>query len=61
MGVLAGKEWAFDTAASKYERMRPGYSEGLYEKIFDYCPVDEGSELIEVVGNCETRFARSQS
>ena len=48
MGVLAGKEWAFDTAASKYERMRPGYSEELYKRIFEYCPIDEQSELIEV-------------
>ena len=48
MGVLAGKEWAFDTAASKYERMRPGYTEDLYKQIFDYCSIDEQSELIEV-------------
>ena len=48
MGVLAGKEWAFDTAASKYEKMRPGYTEDLYKQIFDYCPIDEQSELIEV-------------
>ncbi len=37
MGVLEGKEWAFDTAALKYERMRPGYPEDLYKYIFDYC------------------------
>ncbi len=48
MGVLAGKEWAFDTAAFKYERMRPGYAEDLYKQIFDYCPIDERSKLIEV-------------
>ena len=48
MGVLAGKEWAFDTAASKYERMRPGYTEDLYKQIFDYCPIDKRSKLIEV-------------
>lgn len=48
MGVLTGKEWAFDTAASKYERMRPGYTEDLYKQIFDYCSIDEQSELIEV-------------
>ena len=48
MGVLAGKEWAFDTVASKYERMRPGYAEDLYKQIFDYCPIDERSKLIEV-------------
>ena len=30
----------FDTAASKYERMRPGYVDDLYKQIFDYCTID---------------------
>ena len=58
MGVLAGKEWAFDTAASKYERMRPGYVDDLYKQIFDYCTIDNRSELIEVgIGGVFARFA----
>ena len=63
MGVLAGKEWAFDTAASKYARMRPGYAEDLYKQIFDYCPIDERSKLIEVGigGGQASRLARNPS
>ncbi len=48
MGAKKGNEWTFDTVATRYEKMRPGYVEDLYQKIFDYCPLDEKSELIEV-------------
>lgn len=36
MGVHPGLGWTFDTQAEKYARMRPGYPEALYEKIFSY-------------------------
>ena len=43
-----GMEWAFDTVAASYEKMRPGYPEELYKAIFDYISVDENSNVVEV-------------
>nr|WP_297708634.1 class I SAM-dependent methyltransferase [uncultured Butyrivibrio sp.] len=48
MPVFDGLEWTFDTAASAYEKMRPGYVPELYKAIFDYCDIGEDSNLIEV-------------
>ena len=48
MPALDGLEWIFDTAASAYEKMRPGYVPDLYQAIFDYCDINEDSNLIEV-------------
>lgn len=48
MPALKGLEWTFDTVASKYEKLRPGYSESLYKAIFDYIPVNENSSVVEV-------------
>ena len=48
MPSLKGLEWTFDTVAEKYERMRPGYVDELYQEIFDYVPIDENSNVIEV-------------
>ncbi len=48
MPTLEGLGWTFDTAATKYEKMRPGYVNDLYQTIFDYCKIDENSNLIEV-------------
>jgi len=48
MPVLKGLEWTFDTVASKYEKMRPGYVPELYRTIFDYIPVGETSCVVEV-------------
>ena len=31
-----GSEWNFDTVASKYEKMRSGYVDELYQEKFDY-------------------------
>jgi hypothetical protein len=36
MTDLQGLGWTFDTVASKYEKMRPGYVPALYQTIFDY-------------------------
>ncbi|MCR4689763.1 MAG: class I SAM-dependent methyltransferase [Lachnospiraceae bacterium] len=38
----------FDTESVLYDKMRPGYVEGLYQTIFDYINIDENSRVIEV-------------
>ena len=48
MSVIKGLEWTFDTAAEVYEKMRPGYVEELYQDIFQYIPVDESSNVVEI-------------
>ncbi len=48
MTTQSGLGWTFDTAASAYEKMRPGYVQDLYQAIFDYSKPDENSNLIEV-------------
>lgn len=48
MPVLKGLEWTFDTVASTYEKLRPGYVEELYRVLFDYSPINENSNVVEV-------------
>ena len=48
MPVIKGLEWTFDTVASIYEKLRPGYVEELYRTIFDYISIDERSCVVEV-------------
>lgn len=48
MPVIKGLEWTFDTEASRYEKLRPGYVDELYQKIFDYINIDESSSVLEV-------------
>ncbi len=48
MSVIQGLEWTFDTVASTYEKMRPGYAPELYRMIFDYIPIGEHSHVAEV-------------
>lgn len=48
MPVIKGLEWTFDTVASVYEKMRPGYVPQLYNTIFEYIPVDENSNVLEI-------------
>ena len=38
----------FDTAASLYDKMRPGYVDGIYRAIFDYVHIGEDSKVVEV-------------
>ena len=38
----------FDTSASLYNRMRPGYTDELYRAIFDYISIDKESRVVEV-------------
>ncbi len=48
MPVIKGLEWTFDTVANKYEKFRPGYTEELYKMIFDYLPINNSSNVVEV-------------
>ena len=48
MPVIKGLEWTFDTVASKYEKLRPGYTKEVYERIFSYKPIDASSKVVEV-------------
>ena len=48
MSVIKGLEWTFDTVATTYEKLRPGYVPELYEAIFDYISIGENSNVLEV-------------
>lgn len=48
MLILKGLEWTFDTVASTYEKLRPGYVDELYQMLFDYITIDEYSYVVEV-------------
>ena len=48
MPVLSGLGWTFDTVVSEYEKMRPGYVDELYKKLFEYIHIDENSNVAEV-------------
>ena len=40
--------WTFDTVADRYDKMRPGYPEALYRRLFDYSPLDASCRALEV-------------
>ncbi len=48
MPATKGLEWTFDTVASTYEKLRPGYVKELYQTLFNYIPVNENSNVVEV-------------
>ena len=48
MPTQKGLEWTFDTVATTYEKLRPGYVDELYQTIFDFIPIDESSNVVEV-------------
>lgn len=48
MGIIKGLEWTFDTVATIYEKLRPGYNDELYKTLFDYIPVDKSSNVVEI-------------
>ncbi|MBQ7796606.1 MAG: class I SAM-dependent methyltransferase [Lachnospiraceae bacterium] len=48
MPIIKGQEWTFDTVASTYEKMRPGYVDELYRTLFAYMPINESSHVVEV-------------
>ena len=48
MPVIPGLGWTFDTVASTYEKLRPGYVDALYRDILAYRPLDASSCAVEV-------------
>ncbi len=48
MAVIKGLQWTFDTKASLYEKMRPGYVDTLYDALFEYIPVTDKSNVAEI-------------
>ena len=48
MSMIKGFEQTFDTVASTYEKLRPGYCDELYKMIFDYSNVNQFSNVVEV-------------
>lgn len=48
MPAMEGLHWTFDTVASAYEKLRPGYVKELYETIYRYIPIDAHSNVVEV-------------
>lgn len=48
MPAIQGLGWTFDTVASTYEKLRPGYVDALYQDIFAYRPLDAASTAVEV-------------
>ena len=48
MPVVQGLGWTFDTVANTYEKLRPGYTKELYDTLFSYLPLCEGSKAVEV-------------
>ena len=48
MPVIKGLEWTFDTVASVYEKLRPGYVDELYAALYNYIPINETSNVVAV-------------
>lgn len=48
MSTIENFYWTFDTVASTYEKLRPGYVGELYRYVFDYIPINEVSKVVEV-------------
>lgn len=48
MAVMNGLEWTFDTVASTYGKLRPGYVDELYSRLFQYIALGGESRAVEV-------------
>lgn len=48
MPVNKNLGWTFDTNASAYEKLRPGYPDELYNTILKFIPLNESSNAVEV-------------
>ena len=46
--IVKGLEWTFDTVALTYEKFRPGYTDELYEMIFNYITLNESCYAVEI-------------
>lgn len=42
----------FDTVAPLYEKLRPGYVDELYQRIFNFAPINETSNVLEIGIGC---------
>ena len=45
---MSNLNWTFDTVADTYEKLRPGYVDELYQAIFEYKPIDNTSNVVEI-------------
>lgn len=45
---MSSLNWTFDTVASTYEKLQPGYVDELYQTIFDYAPINNTSRVVEI-------------
>ena len=48
MQPIKGLEWTFNTVASAYEKLRPGYTDELYKMIFDYVTLNDSCYAAEI-------------
>ncbi len=48
MPSIKGLEWTFNTEAEKYEKMRPGYVDELYDDIFRSVNINANSNVLEI-------------
>lgn len=48
MAIIKGLERTFDTVASTYEKLRPGYVDELYQMLFDYISLHATSKVMEI-------------
>lgn len=48
MPIRKGLAWTFDTIASAYDKLRPGYTAELYQTIFRYISINENSTVLEI-------------
>lgn len=48
MPVIPGLGWTFDTVASIYAKLRPGYVDALYRDLLEYRPLNAASHAVEV-------------
>lgn len=44
--------YTFDTVVPLYEKLRPGYVDELYQKIFNVAPINESSNVLEIGIGC---------
>ena len=61
MPIIKGLEWTFDTVASTYEKLRPGYVTELYQTIFNYISIDENSNVLEIGSGIVAQLSRQKS
>ena len=45
---MSSLNWTFDTVADTYEKLRPGYTDELYQTLFEYKPINNLSRVVEI-------------